>query len=187
MINANIGPAPSNNKNAEMIRVLLPLVVIIILLVAGNSIIKRITGAIRAPFEGLDILDTKEEQEQKKKAQEAVSKQEEAGNNSPFSPNYYKNLQKKGGIWLLTNANATDTAKMIYSSIGFLTDKPEQTLAAFKRCRYRTQVSQVAEIFANRYGVDLLSFINTKLDTTAQKITLGQIINYVNSLPDGRR
>lgn len=178
----------SKNGTAETLRVMVPVIIVIIILVAGKSLLNGIIGAFRSPFESLDILDTKEEASAKTKAEKETKKQEEAGKNSPFSPAYYKELQKNssGGVWLLKSADADRIARKIYIAKGLISDNPAQMLAAIKECTYKSQVSFLAEAFARNYGVDLLSWLTDTLDTTSQKIELGKIINYVNSLKDGR-
>lgn len=186
-VNVNLpSPAASSFKGAEILRVFLPVIIIVIIIVAYKKFLSGTFDALKSPFVAAGIADSEEEKKDKEKAKEKVKKIEKSADN-PFNQLYYKNQQKKGGIKLVTAAATKKICKQIYDGIGLITDSPDQIFGAIKQLSAKTQVSFIAENFNAIYKKDLLEFLNDKLDTTEQKIVLGKIIDYVNSLPIGKQ
>jgi hypothetical protein len=185
----NLSSTPSKNQNAEIIRVIVPLVIVVIILIFGNKLLKGLQSAINQPLEALGIADTKEEKRAKEALNQNVKAFQDQGLNSPFNPNYYKNLEKQAGkngiVTLLTHAMRERLTKQIWDAIGVFSDTPSQIESAFNTLTTKAQVSHLAERFSTRYKRDLLGWLTEKLDTTDQKEALLRITQLVNKLPSG--
>lgn len=171
----------SSNKNAEFIRVLMPVILIIILIVVGKNFLSGIWDGLTSPFksgaESLGISNTAEENKAITETKKAIKEAEKE--NTAFDPNYYKT--RIGGK-IFTATESKRIAKIIYDAVGYMYDSPENILSAIKLCTKKTQLSFISKVFADAYGKDLLLFLETKLDTTSQQIILGKILNYSNKL-----
>lgn len=178
--------APSSVKSAEVLRILMPIIIIIILYYAYTRFIKGMKDVVTDPLKEIGVMDTDAEKKAKAAAEKKLKILEQSGEN-PFNPNYYKTKQKNFNVKLLTGATADKVCKQIWDAIGRIYDSPENILGAMKTCTTKTQVSFVAARFAALHeGKDLLNWLEQKLDTTDQKIVLGKIIDYVNGLPVGK-
>lgn len=186
-VNVNLpGVAASNVKGAEVLRILMPILIVIIIYFIYKKFLTGTLGLIEQPFESAGLMDTKEEKKSKADAVDAVKELEKSKSN-PFNPSYYANLAKQGiSIKMINQPDADKICKQIKDSIGTFIDSPDETFAAIKKLTSKTQVSIVAMRFDELYNTDLLEFLNIHLDSTAQKIILGKIINYVNKLPIGK-
>jgi hypothetical protein len=180
-------------------------VILIVLVIALIFLFKGLKGIL----EGLNIIKDPEE----KKAAEEVQKGADQSvippkvtpkegftpfdmPGDPFNSNYYKIIfknalteakktNKTAGTILLTKAQTDYRAKAIYDSVGFLYDKTGEAVAQFKKCKYKTQVSQLCETFNNKYKQDCFSWMKNKFDRQDQIQDLAEIVSYVNNLPSG--
>ena len=76
---------------------------------------------------------------------------------NPFSPRYYKQFKK---ALLLKSASVDAMAKKVYDALGNFTGDDEDTIyGVFRSLKAKTQVSQLAEVFYNKYGKDLFGFL----------------------------
>ena len=75
---------------------------------------------------------------------------------SPWSPAMYKRVQNAR---IMTRDSAAKLASELYNSFGVFNDCEECAIAVFKKLSFRTQVSFLAETFAQIYGQDMLTFI----------------------------
>ena len=168
------------NKD-DAIKILIPVIIVIILLVAGKGFLSGIWEAIKSPFkaagESLGISNTDAEDKAIKATTKAITASEKE--NTAFDPNFYKTVTNAK---IFTMAESKRIGKKIFDSIGLVYDSPEDVLMSVKSCKTKTQLSFVSKIFADTYGKDLLQFLISKLDTTGQKIILGKILNYSNKL-----
>ena len=174
---------PTQFKGSEMIRVLMPIIIIIIIYFIITKGWKGFKDALSSPFKSLGWMNNDAENNAIAASDKSVNKILSMPVNNPFDPNLY--TKAPSGAKLITMAAANSIAQQIYDAIGTVYDTPTQIVAAFKKLSYKTQVSFLSKVFADKYKLDLFSFLTEKLDTTAQKIALGQIIDYVNSLPNG--
>lgn len=161
-----------------------------IIIIVGYFFLTKFFGDIGGMFKGigagLGIADTKDETEDLKETKELEkAMQKLKPKDNPFSIMYGKPVKVKSKFETLTNAGGNRMAKAIYDSIGTFTDSPQQAMGAIKECKYKSQISSLADYFNKKYKLDLFSFLQNKLDTTEQRIIFGRIINYVNSLPTG--
>lgn len=76
-------------------------------------------------------------------------------------------------------------AKKIWDSVGTISDKPEQGLAAIKDFTSKNGVAHLINDFRLIYDRDMLSWLKEKYDTERQKQVYEQILSYINSLPVG--
>lgn len=180
-------------------------VIIIVLIIALIFLFKGLKGLL----EGLNIIKDPEE----KKAEEEVKKAADQSllppkvqprqgfteyvmPGDPFNANYYKAILrnatneaaktgKKAGTLLLNRDIAEIRARKIYESVGFVYDKTGEAVAQFKKCKYKTQVSQLCETFNNKYKQDCFSWMKNKFDRQDQIQDLAEISAYVNNLPSG--
>lgn len=108
---------------------------------------------------------------------------------SAWNPNFWKSKQKlKGNTFearLMKIKKTDEIGSEIRNSIGVFYDEPEKTLAAFEKMEYQTQVSWLANRWAEKGHGDLYTYLNDKLDTAKQREIFLQIVNYVKNLPLG--
>ena len=74
-----------------------------------------------------------------------------------------------------------EIATAIYNSKGFFKDDKDAFWAAVKRISYRTQLTQVSDLFYRMYQKDLASYISTLL----KQEELQRFLDYLNSIPSG--
>lgn len=180
--------AASKNNTAEMFRVLMPVIIVVILLMAG----KKLIGSLFAPFgklgENIGIADTEEEKKKIKQLEQNLNSINNTNSEkNPWDPNYWDLLKPQNGyqVALMKVEKMYQLAYQIYDAIGYIYDSPEDILGAIKQCKYKSQVSFLVLHFYKKYNTDLLAWLTDKLDTTGQKVILGQIVTYVNGLPSG--
>lgn len=185
-VNLNYQQSSLNNKNAELFRVLTPVIIMVILIIVIKKLLQGITGTLMSPFEAMGVKDSPAEIAATNQAANHANAMENLGTNSPFSTSYYREKSKGGRkIHLLKPEIAPVLARQIYDAIGFIYDDTDVIISAIKQCQYKTHVSFLSERFATMYKKDLFNFLQEKLDTTNQKIAFGKIVDYVNSLPVG--
>lgn len=180
-------------------------VILIVLVIALFFLFKGLKGIL----EGLNIIKDPEEKKAEEEVQKAADRSvippkvqprqgftEYVMPGDPFNANYYKIISKnskseaaktgkQGGTLLLPRETAEIRAKKIWESVGFLYDKTGEAVAQFKKCRYKTQVSQLCETFNNKYKQDCFSWMKNKFDRQDQIQDLAEITAYVNNLPSG--
>jgi len=64
-------------------------------------------------------------------------------------------------------------------------DTNEQTVAMFRRFQYKTQVSQIADLFQKTYQKDLQNFLKNNLNGSTGELAYNEILEIVNNLPSG--
>ena len=185
-VNVSLHQSTLSGKNAEMIRTLTPIIIVLIIIFVIKKMMDKMSDNLKAPFVGLGVMDSPEQAAAAASAASHAQTMENLGINSPFSPAYYvaKSTNNKS-VHLLTAAASQGLSRKIYDAIGFFYDEPNEILAAIKTCTYKTQISFLSKVFADMYGKDLFNFLQEKLDRTEQKITFGRIVDYVNKLPVG--
>lgn len=100
-----------------------------------------------------------------------------------FSPDYLRQLRKKYKVMIFSPTGAGYIAQQIFEAKGTFNDDEGKLFAAIKAILYKTQVSQIAEIFANKYKKDLAQYLGTFLNAEE----LQRIYNYFDNLPGGFR
>lgn len=186
-VNVSLHQSKLSGKNAELIRTMMPAIILIIVVLVIKKMMEKMSDNLKAPFVNMGVMDSKEQAAAAIKADSQAQSMENLGSNSPFSTNYYREKSKNGtkSVHLLTAAAQDALAKRIYNAIGFFTDDVDAIISAIKQCTYKTQISFMSEKFATLYAKDLFNFLQDKLDRTDQKIAFGKIVNYVNALPVG--
>jgi hypothetical protein len=112
---------------------------------------------------------------------------------SPFSPRYWKEAPVPKTI--ITTKEVTKMAQDLYSSLnrGYLGDDFATILSVFRKLKFKTQVSYLAEFFNTKYKLDLYQTLKDGVRRTIDRFTplnrtglsdseLAQVINIVNSL-----
>ena len=100
-----------------------------------------------------------------KKVSELVSagvqnKFETGSKDNPFAWRaFFAALPQGTKYTILTGASADAIAKQIYDSFGFFSDDENKFKDAFRKFKTQAQVAQVARLFSQKYGKDLLEFI----------------------------
>lgn len=74
---------------------------------------------------------------------------------SYWKPSYYK---RYGGL-LITRAVAENYAKRIHDAFGIFQDDFNAIMGVFSQLKAKTQISFLADVFQQRYGEDLLTFL----------------------------
>lgn len=115
---------------------------------------------------------------------QAVTTLQTSGAKSPFSPLYWKSVRK---AFLIPQANVTAKAKAIHDSINYLGNDYARILAIFKTLTYKTQVSFLADKFAQMYKSDLLDYLrngksNFLIHNALSDNQVQTIIDLVNKL-----
>lgn len=168
-----------NSEDAKVALYLVAAILIIYLVVKG-------TKGLGSIFESLGL---------KKTGQEIANAQtintqslSNVGTEDPWSPLYYQQAKSRKLYYQFFMPDTRDyIATRIWNSADkmYLYDNSAEMLAAIKSISYKTQLSQVAETFRQKYGADLLSWLKNKFDTSVQQANLAAAIDYVNKIPTG--
>jgi hypothetical protein len=142
-------------------------------------------------------LFSNQQAEANNKTIEAYQKQ--AAINNPFDRRYIKAIQQQHPAAIMhymTGASAQALAKKIYNSVGFWTgilpstkDYTHEIQAAFQQIGYKTQVSQLANVFYDLYKKDLLTFLQYDTDKyglfsgSKHSAIVNSILQRVKALP----
>jgi hypothetical protein len=115
---------------------------------------------------------------------QAVQQQQTSGSKSPFSPLYWRSIKN---AHILTQSDSNAKAKAIYESINWLGNDYSRILAIFKTLSYKTQVSFLADKFAQMYKTDLLDYLkngksNFLVQNALNDTQVQTIIDFVNKL-----
>lgn len=158
-----------------------------LLLVAGGGLVIYFmykTG--KSLTDLLGITQSKEE----KKAQELFASEP---SQNPWSPVYYKELNKGNKIYLFDKKYLEPKAKAIYNAISkipLMTDSAK-VATIIKSLQYKSQISYLADYFQKKYGYDMFTYIKDGYRffvdgaTGLSDADMNQLINYVNNLPTG--
>jgi len=76
--------------------------------------------------------------------------------NSFWNPNFWKGQQN---AVLMPRVYTETLAQSIYDSVGPFNDCEECVINVFKTLKYQTQCSWLADIFQQRFGEDMLTFL----------------------------
>lgn len=104
---------------------------------------------------------------------------------SAFHPNFRARVAKGGNVHQFTKGSSENIAEEFYKSVGLIKDDYKKMLDTFKRIKYKTQLSQVAESFQKLYGKNLFDFLKIKMDTPTQTVAFAAGIKYIAGLPVG--
>jgi hypothetical protein len=89
-----------------------------------------------------------------------VKKFETGSTGNPFAyRSFFAQIPKGTSYLLLTGASANAIAKQIYDAFGVFSDDEIKVKDAFRKFKTQAQVAQVAQIFSNVYGRDLLAYL----------------------------
>lgn len=93
------------------------------------------------------------------KSQE-VKDNEAAASKNYWSPNYYKEvMQQYGSAHILTYNGAVALSKDIYEALAHVFDEDDIVIGIFQKLTYKTQVSYLADIFQQKYGKSLYTYL----------------------------
>ena len=103
---------------------------------------------------------------------------------SPFNPSYWKSFKKS---ILMPQYQADAKATAIHDAISFFGPDYAKILSIFKTLAYKTQVSQLSEVFSKKYKTDLLEYLkngksNFLAHNALSESQLQTIISLVNNL-----
>lgn len=179
-IKTSYGTASGGGEKAVGIGIVLIVVAVIVIVFL---ILRKVGGffsgigdAASGAAEALNLKDTAQEKEASKKIE--VAKAKANTTSSPWSPTYYKERNCN----IMTRASADAICKTIWDSVGVFTDTPSQGFSGIKQCKTACQLSFVCQVFYLNYQRDLFNWLTDKYDTGAQRVTMAQIVDYVNTL-----
>ena len=81
--------------------------------------------------------------------------------NSPWKPLFWK----RQPALILTRATADSFSKTIYDALNWYADDTAKVMAVFSSLKTQSQVSYLAEIFLQKYNLDLLTYLYEGSDT----------------------
>ena len=147
------------------------------ILLYGGGLLIVYFGILRPLLEKLGIARSQADQQ-------LINQQNLPNNKNPFSPVYWKTIT---GAKLYNKNDTISFAKRIYEAMGFFSDDEPAVFSVFSQLKYKTQVSWLADIFQQKYKIDLLDFLKRGKGQLPQaglnSDELQQIINIVNALP----
>jgi len=158
----------------------------ILLMAGGGYVLYLMYKTGKSITDVLNITSSKEEKE----AQQVFASEPTA---NPFSPLYYKELNKKNVVYLFDKKYLEPKAKAIHDAVSkfpLMTDSAK-IATIIKSLQYKTQVSYLSEYFQNKYGYEMFTYIKDGYRFFVDGATglsdkdMAQIINYVNNLPSG--
>jgi hypothetical protein len=160
------------NKNQQIILGLIGLVLIFI-------IFKGLRDSLKNMFATVGIGTSIEEDKTEAQIEKTEKKAEE------FSPLYWQK-KVKGKLASLIKQTTTDQyVKTIFDGIGYFKDSPEEILGVFRKLKYKTQVSWLADNWQKTHKSDLQAWLNDRLDTESQREIYLQILSITKNLPTG--
>lgn len=169
---------PNQEKAKGLSTVLIVVVGLILAVILFGKLIKFGEGFL----EGLGLKDSKEEKANKDDIDRKVNQANAKGNNSPWSPKFYK--AAPSGTKIPTQSTADSLAKQLWESVGYIVDTPNKGAGAIKQCSTKAGVSFVADRFQVKYKLDLLTWLQSKYDTDEQREVLADMLRYVENLPN---
>ena len=87
----------------------------------------------------------------------ATVQREQTNPNSPWKPTFWKSAP--AGAALIKSATANQYAATIHNAFSLFQDDFNAIFSVFSQLRTKSQVSFLADIFQQKYGEDLLSFL----------------------------
>jgi poly(3-hydroxybutyrate) depolymerase len=185
-------PSASKNKNAEIIRVLIPIIIVVAVILLINhffgsifsgigDVAKGAEAAGKSTLQAIGAVSSDQAAAAKTAGDSIANKLNTLGTNDYFNASYYKGKNQT----LKTSASIKTMADEIWNAIGVLSNDQASIVAVFKQCENKSQVSQLAEAFQTAHGQDLLTFLVNDLSnghTDADKIAYQEILTYTESL-----
>lgn len=174
--------APKTQEQAKAMAIIIAVVFAVIL---AAYLAYRLTGASDSLLESLGLKKSDEDK--------ALDKIKVTIKEADFfSPTYwrnppaqYKNAQGKYLASVKYQSAVDAIVKQIENAVGYIYDNPEQIASAMEEMKNKAQVSQVSEGFAKKYKKSLYQYLSEKMDTSAQRAVLFDILTRLNSLPSG--
>lgn len=90
-----------------------------------------------------------------------IVQQNQQNPESPWKPTFWK----RRPALILTKATADSFAKTIYDALNWYADDTAKVMAVFSSLKTQSQVSYLAEIFLQKYNLDLLTYLYEGSDT----------------------
>lgn len=168
-------------KTQEQSKAVVYLVIGLVVVVLAIILFSKLTKFGEGFLEGLGLKDSKEEKANKEAIDGNVNRENSKGNNSAWSPRFYK--EAPSGTRLVTQSTADTLAKQLWDSVGYIVDTPSKGAGAIKQLSTQAAVSFVADRFQIKYKLDLLQWLQNKYDTSEQQEVLADMMRYVNNLP----
>jgi len=160
------------NKNQQIILGLIGLVLIFVIFKGLRDSLKNMFATVGL---GTSISEDKTEAQIEKTEKKA----------DEFSPLYWQKKVKGKGASLIKQATTDEYIQTIYDGIGFFKDSPEQILGVFRKLKYKTQVSWIADNWQKKHKSDLQAWLSDRLDTESQREAYLQILSITKNLPTG--
>lgn len=132
-------------------------------------------GVIRPILKRTGIVKSAEESRKEREFEKADEEAAGAGTGSPWNPNFYKS--RRGAV-LLPASTAATYAKQIFDAYGWFNDDEDAVYRVFSAMKYKTQLSQLADVFAARYSADLYNYIRDFFNDDEMKIVLNKVAKY---------
>lgn len=107
-------------------------------------------GVVLLVLKNFDLLPKKKSSSDKKKDKD---RETIALDPKIWSTTYWKQFPTKA----FTSTQALNLAKAINGAFGWINDDEAKIYGAFRTIKFRTNVSQIADEYAKKYGRDLLS------------------------------
>lgn len=145
--------------------IVMKVVVLVILVIAAYFMV------IRPILRRVGVIETSEDKKRDKDKEQLGTKPD-----SPFSPSYWKTIEKP---LLTTKALAEKLADQIDNAIGNFYDDENEVYGALRQLKSKTQLSWLADIFFQRHGMDLFQLLNRNLGDEEMDVVMG----IANELP----
>ncbi len=140
----------------------------------------KLSNALKNLIGSVGIGNTVNDEKEIKEVKKEVIK------SKPYFNIQYWNIGKKGySSKLFKMVDTTKMVETIKKGIGNIYDSPQQILATFKKCKYKSQISWLSYHFNLKYKKDLLYFLKNGLDKDNQREILNEILEHTNALPSG--
>jgi hypothetical protein len=115
-----------------------------------------------------------------------IENENAALNSNAWDRNFWKTTTKQH---LITQSSAEDISRGIYDSLGWFSDDAERIIALIRQFQYKSEVSFLSDVFAQKYQLDLYQYLktgNSSLPYSGLSTSNLNLINkYVNALPNG--
>jgi hypothetical protein len=165
----------TQEQSKAVVHLMIGLVIVVIAIIFANKLFKLGSGAL----EFLNLKDTAEEKENK----EYVANKVDKANNNPVKSAWSLSFWNYPQAMLINAAETKRLVKMLWDSVGYMYDTPNNLPGAIKQCKTQSQVSWLCYNFQKEHDKDLIGWLDNHFDTSEQKKILADTMRYVENLP----
>lgn len=158
---------------------------ILVIMIAALVLYFIMKGQANKLLQAVGLADSPDEnREQKKDEKQAIQNRDIAKTSDGWQPKFYANKNRPVGTLLMKQADLERLSTALMDSTGRVLwgtdwqvsgDNEEGIFNVFRKLPSIAAMSQLVEVFSNKFGLDLYGFLKSRLDAN-EWATLGEII-----------